>query len=282
MQKIDRLGWAAGVSALTFGLRLGVRTNDATIVERLEKAMPPGWRRAESPFADILYSLRVGAAPEGRVRNYHLLYFGMERLARTMDLDFALNVFEEHLQPRIALLASKFVFVHAGVVGWRGQAIVIPGYSRAGKSTLVAELLKLGATYASDEYAVLDGEGNVHPFARPLSLRQSEGPPLRPEATSLGARSETTPLPIGLIAFARYREGDAWKPRPLSAAHAAWEMMNCTFSARLQPENAVHAAERAVARAVRQKGFRGEASETARLLLRTIDRAIDEGTLQSR
>ena len=56
------------------------------------------------------------------------------------------------------------VFVHAGVVGWKGHAIVIPGRSRSGKTTLVAELVKAGAEYYSDEFAVLDAEGRVHPF----------------------------------------------------------------------------------------------------------------------
>ena len=43
------------------------------------------------------------------------------------------------------------------IVTWgRGRAIVIPGRTFSGKSTLVAELVRAGATYYSDEYAVED------------------------------------------------------------------------------------------------------------------------------
>ena len=71
----------------------------------------------------------------------------------------------------VAEEARRGVFVHAGVVGWKGRALVLPGKSGAGKTTLVAELIRAGATYYSDEYAVLDERGRVHPYARPLAVR---------------------------------------------------------------------------------------------------------------
>ena len=61
---------------------------------------------------------------------------------------------------------------HAGVVGWRGRAIVIPGRSHAGKSTLVAELVRRGAVYYCDEFAVLHETGRVHPYRRTPVLTQ--------------------------------------------------------------------------------------------------------------
>ena len=56
-------------------------------------------------------------------------------------------------------------------------------------------LLRAGATYYSDEYALLDESGRVHPFARKLSLRQPDGArPLRCTANELGAPTGTEPL----------------------------------------------------------------------------------------
>src|SRR5262252_9289207 len=52
----------------------------------------------------------------------------------------------------LAECASTGVFVHAGVVAWRNAAMVVPGTSHAGKSTLIAELVRCGARYYSDEY----------------------------------------------------------------------------------------------------------------------------------
>jgi len=61
------------------------------------------------------------------------------------------------------------------VVAWRGRAILLPGRSYVGKSTLVMELVRAGAVYYSDEYAVLDARGRVHPFAQPVALREPDG-----------------------------------------------------------------------------------------------------------
>ncbi|MEP7147984.1 MAG: hypothetical protein ABI857_03805, partial [Acidobacteriota bacterium] len=77
--------------------------------------------------------------------------------------------FNSMLRIVVAEHARDCVFIHAGVVGWKGKAIVIPANSFQGKTTLVAELVKNGAEYYSDEYAILDEKGLVHPFPRDLS-----------------------------------------------------------------------------------------------------------------
>lgn len=50
-------------------------------------------------------------------------------------------------------------FVHSGVVEFDRRAIVFPGKSRYGKSTMVAALVEAGCRYLSDEYAVISPEG---------------------------------------------------------------------------------------------------------------------------
>src|SRR5262249_21608 len=133
MEKIDRLGWAEGICLTAYGLRIGIRVSQAAALERIAACLPPGWQPAEGPFVDYLYSLKLGGAgARGNVRNYHLVYFGLTRLARTMDFDEALEALEAHLQLCVADEAPERVFVHAGVVGWHGQAIVLPGRSHSG------------------------------------------------------------------------------------------------------------------------------------------------------
>jgi hypothetical protein len=137
-------------------------------------------------------------------------------------------------------------------------------------------LLKRGATYYSDEYAVLDADGLVHPYARRLSLRQEGGQPsLRRTAADLGAATGCEPLPVGLVAVAKYRQGAHWRPRRLTRGQAVWELLDCTLSAQRQPDAALNALERAVAGATGLKGFRGGAAETADLLLRQAAAACD-------
>src|ERR1051326_8812262 len=118
MEKIDRLGWAAGISMYAWGLRIGIRTNRPEVMERIPDLLPPGWEPGISPLVDHLYSLKVGGATRNaHVRHYHLLYGGSKRLARTMDLDEALKELRSDLQLHVATWSRNHLFLHAGVVG---------------------------------------------------------------------------------------------------------------------------------------------------------------------
>src|ERR1700722_19290295 len=118
MQKIDRLGWAAGISIHAYGRRIGIRTNDPAVLERVEELLPPGWEPCFSPLVDHLFSLRVGGCAAGaRVKNYHLLYGGFTLHARSLDPDERLRALAWDLHVYVGEYASSRVFVHAGVVG---------------------------------------------------------------------------------------------------------------------------------------------------------------------
>ena len=95
--------------------------------------------------------------------------------SRCSTLQACLRAFEADVQLHVAEMAPERVFVHAGVVGYRGRGILLPGRSFAGKSILVRELVRAGAQYYSDEYAVLDSAGGVHPYPRPISIRNERG-----------------------------------------------------------------------------------------------------------
>ena len=94
--------------------------------------------------------------------------------------------------------------VHGGVVAHEGRAILLPGPTHAGKSTLVAELVRQGAPYFSDEYALIDADGRVHPYPRPLLLRDGSGYDQPRLATELGGTVAHEPLPAGLIVGVRH------------------------------------------------------------------------------
>jgi hypothetical protein len=272
MEKIDRLGWAAGICFEAYGLRVGVRVNQVDALEQVRKLLPPGWRPALPPFVDYLYSLRVGGArADGKVRNFHLLYSGLARLARTMDLQECLDTLEQRLHHFIAEYTKERVFVHAGVVGWQGKAILVPGRSFSGKSRLVAALLRMGAAYYSDEFAILDADGRVEPFPRALAWRDDAGGVQRLEPEQLTKHVGAAPLPVALVAAARYRQGSRWRPRRLTAGQGLLELFNNTVPAERRPEAALTALQQVCPRAVCVKGWRGEADETAELLLRQVE-----------
>src|SRR5262249_17761629 len=157
-----------------------------------------------------LYSLWVGTQ-RGSARGYHMLYAGSARRARTLNLEEALESLEADLRHAVALFSRDRVFVHAGVVGWQGRAILVPGPRQRGQTPLVHAPGRAGAESSPDEYAVLDDRGRVHPFAKPLSIR--EGAALRRcTAEELGGVSGHVPLRVGAIVVTSYRAGAHWRP----------------------------------------------------------------------
>jgi hypothetical protein len=274
MQKFDRLGWAAGLSIHAYGRRIGIRTNDAAVLERISELLPPGWEPCFSPLVDHLFSLRVGgtAAQKGH-REFHLLHGGLDLHARSLNLEEVLRELESRLHLYVGETASNRVFVHAGVVGWRGRAILLPGVSRAGKSTLVAALLLAGASYYSDEYAVLCPQGMVHPFPRPLSIRRADGSTQRCGPGIFGSRPGESPLPVGLVVLTTYRAGAHWRPRVLTTGQAVLALLEHTLTAQTDPEGSLAVLHKAVNSALVLKGLRAEAGDLVAPLLARLETA---------
>jgi hypothetical protein len=275
MEKIDRLGWAAGISFTSYGVRIGVRANSPEALDLVQEYFPPGWKPSPASIVERLYSFVAGNNGETQsrgVRRFNLLYRDIGRLARTRNLEEALELFESDMQLHVATEAPRRIFVHAGVVGWKGQAILVPGRSYSGKTTLVAELLKAGATYYSDEYAVLDARGRVHPYPRSLQIREGEtGKQTRYPVETLGGRAGVKPLPVKLVIVSQYKPGAKWRPRELSAGQGVLELLNHTVSARQQPEKAFAALQQVALQALILKSGRGEAKDTVPRLFKYLD-----------
>jgi hypothetical protein len=142
----------------------------------------------------------------------------------------------------------------------------------AGKSTLVKALLAAGATYYSDEYAVLDHDGRVYPYPRKLSLRQPGANPVRVSAAELGARPGTRPIPVGLIAFTEYRPGAAWRAKSLSPARALFELASSTLPEVSHSRLGGAVLERLATSASALYGRRGDAAAAADEILNAAHR----------
>ena len=66
---------------------------------------------------------------------------------------------------------SDPVLVHASAAVFDGTAIVLPGPMGAGKSTLVASLVRQGLGYLTDEVVAFDpSTGTIRPYPKYLSL----------------------------------------------------------------------------------------------------------------
>lgn len=163
------------------GRRVRVRSPDAALLADLLACFDPD----EAPLAsELALDLRVRVSPAsgepacglgtvGRDRAWHvateppdafeLPWVGPLRSAS--DLCSALN------QWAVVQCADRYV-LHAGSVSLGGAAVLLPGRSHAGKSTLTAALLRAGFDLLSDEISALDWETReIRSYPRRLSVR---------------------------------------------------------------------------------------------------------------
>ena len=193
---------------------------------------------------------------------------------------------ESELRLTIAEFAVSKVFLHAGVVAWKGKAIIIPGSSFSGKTTLVAALIKKGALYYSDEYAVLDENGNVHPFPKMLSLRGilDDFTQVDYTAESLGGEVGLEPIPVGMILLTEYdaafkgTQNDLAKfePELLSEGQAILEIIAQTIPIRNNPAFVLQVLYKSVNHAIIAKSKRGEAEKFSDLVLDFVEKKFIE------
>ena len=259
----------AGRAIQTHGVTLGVRATRADVLDALERHLPPGARPTRKTVVDRLYSIVAPInQPGSRVRKFQMAYSDAVPIARTHDLSEVFERIQADMSLATATLTPGFTFIHAGVVAWRGKAIVLPGASHAGKTTLVAALLRAGATYYSDEWAVLDASGRVRPYARSLSIRGVNGARDRAETPgSFGAKVGARPLRVGLVVFTQFDPDATWEPREVSPAHAMLHLTDNLMQLHRQPRKTLDAVRHMLDEATVLAGLRGEADPAAQQIL---------------
>jgi len=257
---LDRIDCPLGMSVTAYGVSVGVQTNDPRVFEDLVEHLPPGSARAELFDTGHLYSLLVEADDRAAGSRTSLCVNGRV-LVRSSTLQACLRAFAADVQIHVAEMAPERVFVHAGVVGFRGRGIVLPGRSFAGKSILVRELVRAGAEYYSDEYAVFDSAGDVHSYPRPLMIRNDHDAGVTKHvAPTHAVRAGSGPLPVGLVVMSEFRSGGEWRPRRLSPGRGVLAMLANTVAARRIPEVALTTLQQIVTRVPVVSSERGEAS----------------------
>jgi hypothetical protein len=216
---------------------------------------------------------------ERRGRRYSLYRDDLE-LVRSRDMKRIVEQVVGSVGFHFAERSRQRTFLHSGAVAWQGRAILLPGRQSSGKTTLTAALVRAGATYLSDDYAPIDDRGRVHPFPRPLSVRQGNGrPPKLQRVEDLGGVQETRPLPIGLVVFAPYTGARRWRPRRLAPGQGVLELLRYTASAQTRPREALERLGHVVTGAPVLKGGRGEADDAAELILKRLSFAAGGDSL---
>jgi hypothetical protein len=266
--------WQAYECATAYGAEVVVRTNRAAAMSALLARLPYGSRLladGEASHPKCVFSVVFSSNGD----ETWVLNRNGRRVARCRSEAHLLEIFESQVALSVAKSATECIFVHCGVVGWRGKAILIPGHTCYGKTTLVRHFLEAGAAYYSDEFAILDSAGKVHPYARPLQIRHQPGSLKQTAVTmeELGAAGGVGRESIepALLLCCRYREGGRWRPEELTPGVAALELLRYSFTAYRSMEAAFRAASESASRLSAWRGARGEAHEVVEWALRHLD-----------
>ena len=246
----------------SYGVIAVLASDDDSRAEELTPLLPPGWAPADGePEAEFCLARDGTISIDGTIA-----------LRPNGDRASTLRRLGSTLRHHLAMKARDRIFIHAGVVSVGGSAIVIPGASHSGKSTLVAALLRRGATYHSDEYAVVGPDGAIEPYIKPLSLRlerpDEPGVPVPVPEDQIGSG----PIRCGLIVVTSYEKGARWAPEPMGRGEGALALLRNTVAAQHRPGDALAAVSRVSRTAEIISGARGEADVVARDLL---ERAAD-------
>lgn len=254
----------------SFGVRVAIATSSRRELEAFERALPPFVAPTRATSAGARFAIRApGRCRCGTTHDRYEVFIKRQPPRPTASLALAAEEARAAVKIHVAEFAPGRIFVHAGVVGWRGRVIVIPGRSYSGKTNLVRAFLAAGATYFSDEYAVLDRHGLVHPYPQPLGIRATGGLTQRDaEPTSLGAVVATEPGRIGLVVFTRFTEARRWRPTSTTPGQTVLGLLEHTVCAQRRPAQALDVIRRAIAHAKAVTGLRGEAALAAASILR--------------
>jgi hypothetical protein len=264
----ERKGGEHSIAFEAYGVRLAMTAPRPGILERMREFLPPGSRACPPEAVERTFGLRF------EDNGGFILTRDGQDLSGTngMDLDLALEMFDTQLRIYLGRTAPDTIFIHAGVVAHGGVAMVIPSSSFAGKTTLVTSLVRLGAVYYSDEFAVINRDGRIEPYAKPLSLRESGGWKQTDHAVeTFGGKAGDEPMPLGMIVITSYRQGADWDPKRLSAGAGAMALLSHAVPAKERPDEVMQAISVAAKDAVVLEGDRGEAGEVAPLLLQELE-----------
>jgi len=257
----------------SYGVRVRLESNNPKLFDdariRAELALAGNLRFTDQ--VDTPHVFRLERKGRGYIQVKNGERSGVSRNKRAF-----LKYFDSCLRLTIAEYAVGRVFVHAGVVGWNGKAIVIPGSSFSGKTTLVAELVKQGAEYYSDEYAVFDEEGLVHPFARRLGVRVvgPEGQVIETDhltIEALGGTAGTSSLPVGWLLITAFDEEAKWEPKVLTSGNGVLDLLSQTIPIRYAPEFSLKVLKKVATNAIIVKSPRFDAVAFAKFFLDFVD-----------
>jgi hypothetical protein len=163
-----------------------------------------------------------------------------------------------HVNREVVARSTNWVLVHAAAASCDGIGVLLPARPEAGKTTLVAGLIRAGFDYLTDEAAAINADTlNIDPYPKPLSIDRGAwavlgGAVSQPNGVAdrffVGQR-QVNPCSIrensisdsvvpSLVVFPEYVEGSPTVLEPLSGTQGLLRLLQNTFDfARNGPRN---------------------------------------------
>lgn len=172
--------------ALAESLARGLDVDTGAFVIRIETPIPPLAEEVRALYgefpldeggglADFHVAVQQPAGPFGVRRWWRQqasVLLDEDRPFEPMPVDMAVPMLEWSINWCAATRANQYVMIHAAVLERGGRALILPGVTGAGKSTLCAGLAHRGWRLFSDEFALIrPGDGALDPWPRPISLK---------------------------------------------------------------------------------------------------------------
>jgi hypothetical protein len=255
----------------SYGVRVAIESNSADVLEEASSTARSALlgNLVEIGREDAEQVFQIPIAPDGVCTVYQNGELMVEDKLRPAYWKY----FDSLVRILVAEFSPNRVFIHAGSVGWRGRAIILPGNSHFGKTTLVSELAKCGAEYYSDEYAIIDENGLVHPFARKLTMRENGRHVIEKpvDVEEFGGRKGKMPIPLSTVLFTKFDPEIEPQYEYLTPGQGIVEVIGQTIAIRRNSEFVIKVLKKAFSNAIIVKSPRNEAAKFARELLEFVD-----------
>jgi hypothetical protein len=224
------------------GYRFAFRTTDPALGQLLDD-LYAGCVTDEQP--ETIYSILAEQTATGGPT----IYVNDSEVSQRFHGSGVLRFLTWHVNRQVVERSSDYVLLHAGAVSASGAGVVMPAASEAGKTTLVAGLIRAGFQYVTDEIAAIDPRSlALIPYPKPLSIDDGSwdvlkeyAPPtngvtaayfgdqwqVNPQSLRADAVSES--VAVSLVVLPVYREGSRTIVEPVRRAEAVLAMLRETF-----------------------------------------------------
>lgn len=252
-----------GVSA--FGSKIRVEADSDQTYQLLQRSVFPSLER--SRFSIECADLHICVIR--RTDQFELL-FNDQWIQSSSHPSGLLRSMIDCLDHAVIGRLRDFHVVHAGAVLMGNRALLFPGASHSGKSSLVPELLRCGARCFSDEYALIDRQGRVHSYPRPLMIRCGDREQRFALPEEFKSSVADTSAAVGWILSLRFSSSSGWSVAETSQSQGMMSLLQNTPHAMADSCELVASLHRAAYTARCYAGLRGEAKDAAGEILRII------------